>query len=386
MNVLLVSEPGENGVFRYVDGLARFLVDHGVQVHLAYSDRRSGSQLPELVEFVHEHGGATLNLATGNAPALSDVPAFCSLLALVRRVRPDVIHSHSSKAGVLARILTALGIRARQVYHPHAYAGMRVQSTLQHLVYDTVEQWLGFCGVTVNVSADEHAYARDHLRLPADKMVCIANGIDTALFRPSSVEEKRALRREFELPEDALLLGTLGRASVQKDPVTLYRALALAAAGNPRLHLFHVGCGELEEEIDRIAAAPPLRGRVRRLPFLAAPERFYRSLDGFILTSLYEGLSLAALEALACNLPLILSDAPGNRALLDLGLTHSYAAPIGDSEAFAARIGDWTADMQAHADSNHRTRAIEQYDSRHCFHRVLELYEQSGVSRGRAVI
>ncbi|HVU16677.1 MAG TPA: glycosyltransferase [Candidatus Didemnitutus sp.] len=385
MNVLLVSEPGENGVFRYVDGLARFLVDHGVTVHLAYSDRRSGAQLPELVSFVQDHGGATLNLATGNAPALSDVPALWSLLALVRRVRPDVIHSHSSKAGVLARVLAALGIRARQVYHPHAYAGMRVQSSVQHLVYDTVEQWLGFLGMTVNVSSDEHAYARDRLRLPGDHTVCIANGIDTAVFRPPTWLEKRELRREFGLPEDALILGTLGRASVQKDPVTLYRAVAQAAASHPRLHLFHVGCGELEQEIDRIAHEPPLRGRVLRLPFLAAPERFYRTLDGFILTSLYEGLSLAALEALACNLPLILSDAPGNRALLDLGLTHTHAAPIGDSAAFADCIAAWARTRHTPADSNHRTRAIEQYDSRHCFHRVLELYEQPELSLLKAV-
>ncbi|HEY4299516.1 MAG TPA: glycosyltransferase [Candidatus Didemnitutus sp.] len=387
MNVLLVSEPGENGVFRYVDGLARFLIARGIGVHLAYSDRRRCDQLDDLVDCVRRHGGTTLNLATGNAPALSDLPALFSLLALARRLRPDVIHSHSSKAGVLARLLAMFGIRSRQVYHPHAYSGMRVQSTLQHVVYDTLEQALGFCGTTVNVSPDEEAYAREFLRLPADRIVRIPNGIDPAVFRPPSALEKAALRRELELPPGAVILGTLGRAAPQKDPVTLYRAFGRALASHPGLVLFHLGCGELDAELDQLAAEPPLAGHVVRRHFLATPEKFYRAVDGFILTSLYEGLSLAALEALACDLPLILSEAPGNHALLELGLSHAYSAPVGDSDAFARQIARWAAESARRSRrSNHRVHALEDFDSRHCFHQVLELYEHAQPSGFRAAI
>src|SRR5580704_18502408 len=110
MKVLEVTEPGVDGVFRYVETLCHFLIERGVEVHLAYSDRRGSDRLPRLVAWVEQHGGRTVNLRTANRPAFSDWGALCSLLKLTRKVRPDVIHSHSSKAGFLGRILRGFGI------------------------------------------------------------------------------------------------------------------------------------------------------------------------------------------------------------------------------------------------------------------------------------
>src|SRR5687768_15129507 len=114
MNVLVISEPGVDGVLRYVDSLCHFLWQEGVNVHLAYSDRRGSERLLNLVAEVDEHGGRTVNMHTVNRPAFADGGAFWSLLRLVRAVRPDVIHSHSSKAGVLGRALRLCGVHAVQ--------------------------------------------------------------------------------------------------------------------------------------------------------------------------------------------------------------------------------------------------------------------------------
>ena len=375
MNVLLVTEPGENGVFRYVEGLAHYLVGRGVQVHLAYSDRRSGEQLPRLVEFVRRQGGATLNLATGNGPAWSDLRAFLALHRLARRVRPDVIHSHSSKAGVLARGLRLVRLPARQIYHPHAYSGQRPQGRVGRWLCNAVERVLGRWGTTVNTSPDENEFARECLHLPPGRARCVPNGVDTVRFRPAGPSEKIRLRRRLGLPVEALILGTLGRTCRQKDPLTLYRAFAQAAARRPGLVLAHVGCGELDGQLDRFVAEQELGGAVVRFPFLAQPEEFYRAIDGFILTSVYEGLSLAALEALACDLPLILSEAPGNRMLIALPLSHRHSAPVGDVGGFADAIGRWAAlAADAWRASNHRRIALEQFDCRRSFQQVLELY------------
>src|SRR3954471_18936880 len=116
MNVLVVSEPGIDGVFRYVEGLCHYLDAQGIGVHLAYSDRRGSERLHELVAWVEARGGRTVNLRTSNRPALSDLRAFTVLLRLAWAVKPDVIHSHSSKAGFLARALALLGVPAVQCY------------------------------------------------------------------------------------------------------------------------------------------------------------------------------------------------------------------------------------------------------------------------------
>ena len=124
MKVLIVVEPGVDGVFRHVEGLCQYLFSQQVEVHLAYSSLRGSDGLKTLVEAVRNRGGQTLDMRTGNAPCLADMRAFIKLRGLARKVRPDVIHAHSSKAGVLGRTLALAGIKAGFFYTAHAYYGL----------------------------------------------------------------------------------------------------------------------------------------------------------------------------------------------------------------------------------------------------------------------
>lgn len=375
MNVLVVSEPGVDGVFRYVEALCHFLVNRGIGVHLAYSDRRGSDRLLALVAWVEAHGGRTVNLRTANRPAFADVSAFLALRRLVRAVKPDVIHSHSSKAGFLARAMVFAGVRAAQVYHPHAYVGMRPVHGRFDVIYNTIEGVLGRVSHTVVVSRDENFFARSRLLLPAARLHLIPNGIDTGHFSPAPAEEKRRLRAAAGLPPDLPVLGFMGRSSPQKDPLTLYRAFALIAATRP-VALYHVGHGELDAELARLVDEAQLRHRVFRRDYTAAPAEFYRAVDGFILTSHYEGLSLAALEALSANLPLILSEAPGNRDLLALPLSHAWSAAPGDIPGFARAIAAWLDRLPQPAAVNHRWITLSHFALHDRFNDVLELYHR----------
>ncbi|MBW8782546.1 MAG: glycosyltransferase [Verrucomicrobia bacterium] len=385
MKVVIVSEPGVDGVFRCVEALVHFLLGQGMEVHLAYSDRRGSPQLLELVATVERAGGRTVNLRTGNRPALSDFRAFWALARLVRQVKPDIIHSHSSKAGALARVLPLAGAGwgAWQVYQPHAYAGMRPQRGRIDFVYDLIERILGHFSVTVSVSIDENNYALQQLRLPARRMLYVPNGISTAEFSPVSREAKQSLRDKLGLPRDGIILGSLGRAAAQKDPITLYRAFAKACQRRPNLYLFHVGRGELDLELDRLITVFGLEGRVIRYPSMATPVHFYRAVDGFILTSLYEGMSLAVLEALSCDLPLILSEAPGNLNVLELPLSHAWKAPIGDVSAFARMIEQWVVSCErpGKLHCNHREIAALNFERQGSLARVQQLYRDLKASR-----
>ena len=120
MRILLVVEPGIDGVFRHIEGLTFFLLAKGQEVHLAYSDRRGSDALENLLTLVREHGGGCFNLRVCNTPEPHDLMALWGLHAFARRIQPDVVHSHSSKAGVLGRALALLGISASFFYSPHA--------------------------------------------------------------------------------------------------------------------------------------------------------------------------------------------------------------------------------------------------------------------------
>jgi glycosyltransferase involved in cell wall biosynthesis len=381
MKVLVVTEPGVDGVFRYVETLCHFLIERGIDVHLAYSDRRGSDRLPKLVAWVEAHGGLTVNLRTSNRPAFSDWGAFCSLLKLAKTVKPDVIHSHSSKAGFLARTLRFFGIKAVQFYHPHAYVGMRPVPGRLDSVYNMIEGVLGRTAYTITVSAAEKCFACERLKIPPSRVFLMPNGVNTDFFTPAAPREKLRLREALGLPLHQPILGFIGRSSAQKDPLTLYRAFVRAAKEKP-ISLFHVGQGNLDAELDLLVERQGLSARVFRRPYMSVPLDFYRAVDGFILTSQYEGFSLAVLEALSANLPMIVSEAPGNIDLLAQPLSHLWKAQPGDVEGFSQCINRWYEKLQTPSSINHRAIAKLKFDNRQRLEEIVELYyELSGAAR-----
>ena len=374
MNILIVVEPGVNGVFRYVEALCDFLLSRGLRVHLAYSDIRGSDRLPLLVDRIEAAGGKTVNLRVDSRPLPRDLRALFQLWNFARQVRPDVIHSHSSKAGALSRALVPFGINSRQLYQPHAYRGMQPDAGKFVGIFNLAERLLGLTGGTINVSGDEQAFALNRLRIAAQRSFLIPNGVDCSRFRPVDAKRKMELRVRFNLPLNAPLLGTVCRSSWQKDPLTLYKAFALALQKCPGAYLFHIGEGELDGSVEALIDQLGVRGRVVRLPYLQNPAEAYQAVDGFILTSRYEGFSLAALEALATNLPVIISEAPGTGDIIRLPLSHLWKSRPGDAAGFADSISSWYQALQNPRPVNHAVIVQKSYDSQVSFQQVQELY------------
>lgn len=380
MQILLVTEPGVDGVFRHVEALASFLMERGHRIHLAYSDVRGSDRLAELVTKVSAAGGGTVNLAVGNAPGLGDVAALMKLRRLVQEARPDVIHAHSSKAGALARALVLLGVRQPVFYTPHAYYGLSGKGGMKSRVFNAVEAVFGRSGTTINLSEGERAFARDALKIPQARLRLIANPVDCVRFRPADAQKRQEIRAALGVPTGAILLGSVGRLAFQKDPLTLYHAFAKACQSMPTLWLYHLGDGELSEECAALADQLGIRSRIVRQTYLSEPLSFYQALDGMILTSRYEGLSFAVLEALACDLPVILSQVPGNSDFTEMGLSHCWLAGKEDVDGFAEVIGQWARDRERVRPSNHRQIAESRFSQEACFGAVEREYEQKGVA------
>ena len=376
LRVLLVVEPGVDGVFRHVEQLACFLLKQpGVEVHLAYSSVRGSPDLHALVRAVERHGGRTLDLRTSNAPRPADLLRFLRLRRLARAVRADVIHAHSSKAGVLARALAWTGVRARYIYTPHAYYQMHGAMTLKKRFFMAVERRFARTGVTMHVSASEADYAYRELGLPPSRQKVIFNGVDCDRFRPAAdPAEKDTLRRHFGLPPGACVLGTVARYSEQKDPLTLYRGVVAALTARPELYFAHLGKGELMQETAAIvrAAPPEVRARILQLESCDDLPGFYRMLDAFLLPSRYEGFALALLEALATGISLILTDCPGNTDLKAYGLDHVQWLPPGDVAELAERMQ--TGADTCGASNNHRATALRFFTQEGACRDILRCY------------
>jgi len=385
MKILIVSEPGENGVFRHVEDLVDYLISAGHTVSLAYSDVRASDRLFSLLQRVQQAGGQTVNLKIANQPQPTDLRALSRLWNLYRRFKPDVVHAHSAKAGGLVRLLRRMGAKPRVFYTPHAYYGMGRGRSLSIKFFTAIERLLAPGTTTINLSPDELEYGRDALHLDAAEQLLIPNGVDTKLFSPGSAAEKQTLRAELGIPVDAVVLGSLGRFSYQKDPETLHRAFRACADHMSDLYLIHVGAGEMRASVQEHARMHGYNKRVVWIEYLRNPAPFYRMLDGFILSSRYEGLSFAVLEALSANLPLILSDAPGNRSFSTLGLSHYWTARVEYPASFASAITSWYDDRVHARPCNHQEIAAARFSRQAQFCSIEKAYAPGSGVQANAV-
>lgn len=375
MNVLQVVEPGVDGVFRHVEGLTRFLGSRGVAVSLAYSDVRGSEGLRRLVAEVTASGGTTLNLEVGNKPSLNDVLAALKLHRLIAEVEPDVVHAHSSKAGGLVRLPFVAARRTPVFYTPHAYYGMARRSGAGPWVFDRVESLLARRGTTINISRDEADFARARLGVQAQRQRVIHNPVRTETFRPPTPSERAAARAALALPEQAFAIGTVGRMCFQKDPETLYRALAPLLRRRPDLFLLHLGEGELLDDLKSLCAALMIDRQVRFCGYAENPIGFFHALDALAMTSRYEaGWPIVILEALACGLPVVSSRAPGTADIDKAGLSHCWTAAAGDIAGFEAAFGAMLEDVPRARPNNHRELALGRFSPEACYGAVLEQY------------
>lgn len=353
-------------------------------MHLAYSDRRSCDDLQPLVCRVRESGGSTLNLQVGNAPELGDIPALVALYRFIRQTKADVIHAHSSKAGALARALRVVGLKQPIFYSPHAYYGLQPRGLVKTAFYNNIERVLKVVGHTVNNSHSEARFAKECLQVDAGRQLTVQNGVSTRRFTEAERDQRTAARKLLGLPKDAIIIGTICRVSEQKDPLTLYKAFSRVARARKDLVLYHLGGEgprELEQPLRAVVDSHNISQQVFRERFRSDTSTVYHALDALMLTSRYEGLSLVLLEAMACNLPLILSDAPGNMDLRKDDLNRVWWGRPGNVNDFAEALGDCI--LTTRAGCNHREVACARYSQDGCYDTLLDHYEASVMQTGR---
>ena len=387
MRVMLVVEPGIDGVFRHVESIVHGLLQVEIPVALAYSSQRGSDRLEKLVKLVsRSSSGDSVDLKTGNSPTSRDILAAARLARFAMCWKPHLIHAHSSKAGALVRGLGKLGIlNGYLFYTPNAYYGMNTPSGLRRTVFNGVERALLGAGISINVSRDELQFASSGLGQRRSQRVLIHNSVDFEKFIPVVRLEKRRLREQWGIPVGSVVIGSVGRLSWQKDPVSLVKAFARAREQDPRLFLLILGQGELSDAVESAVDKFEVRDAYMRLEYASEPQPIYQMMDIFGLASRYEGLAFSVLEALACDLPVVLTDVPGNRAFQGLDIPGMVIARADCVDAMATCILIAVNSLNGRNECGVRDRARKFFGSRDAFARLHQLYT-SRFSRSYPVI
>ena len=305
--------------------------DGPLAVGLGESDRASA-------EDARRRGVTLVDVAgLGREVGPRDLVALARLVALVRRVRPAIVHTHTSKAGFVGRLAARLARAPAVIHQPHGHIFYGYYGAGRTALYVGLERlaarWTDRIVTLTDRGTDEHL-ARGIGRRAQYRTV--PSGVPTAELRaraPGRAEARRALG----LPADAFVVGALGRLVPVKGFDVLVAALPAVAAAVPSARVLLVGDGPERAALQAQAAACGVGQRLHVTGATAEIARALAACDVLAAPSRNEGMGRALVEAMALGVPVVAAAVGGIPAVVGDG-EGGRLVPAGDEAALAEAL------------------------------------------------
>ncbi len=337
MNILYLLPYLEGGgTERHVLSLCKGLKErgHGIRVlaprgELASEFERAGIPL-------------TFYKSLGESPFSGARDLVQNLKYIYTHDNPDVIHVHAGTELLIVnwwvmRSIPALK-RPSVIFTVHTYFSKT--SSFDYFLAARCGNRLAKSVITVSHDDGERMVSSG---LYKDKLRVILNGVPS----PPSLNdsEKKKFRGEWNILDNAVLLSSVGRLEEQKGYDLLIPAFASACKSHNELYLIVFGEGSQRDRLESLSTKLNINHRLRLPGFISDAPTKIQATDIFISSSRLEGLSLALVEAMAAGLPIIATDAGGNREAV--GLNYPYVIPIEDEFKLAESIDKLVSDSNA---------------------------------------
>lgn len=292
--------------------------------------------------------------------ASDDWGAFRELLRLLRNERPDILHTHTAKAGALGRLAgwiyrwTTPGGRDLKIFHTfHGHVLQGYFSPLKTQFFRWVERLLALISTRVITLSEG---LRDELVsfgiAPREKIQVVSLGLELSEFLDIGNKngDDGSLRHSCKIPPEAFVVGIVGRLVPIKDHQTLFEAARLLISEGMDLHLLIVGDGELRSPLERQALEMLPEDRAHFTGWRFDLSRVYRDVDLVVLCSLNEGTPVSLIEAMAASRPVVATGVGGVPDLLGwsgdsvpspgsfVGTERGWIVPTKDPSGLAAAI------------------------------------------------
>jgi len=277
---------------------------------------------------VIERAGVTVRLLRRNIPKF-DLNLVWRLRKCFQQDRIEILHAHLFGA-TLHSMIAAKGI-----------LGLSKIVTLHCDREDNVLQRFGYpflfsaATCVIGVSQDASRIMGERYRNLQRKLLTIPNGIDIQIFSKRSPKEP--IREKLNLPIKSKIIGAIGRLTIQKGYAYLLQAFAQIRKTHPEAHLIIVGEGELSLTLETLKNTLKLDGSVHFLGSRNDVPELLQAIDVFVMSSLWEGLPLVLLEAMASGVPLVAPRVGGVPEVVADGV-EGLLVPPGDSDSLAQAI------------------------------------------------
>jgi glycosyltransferase involved in cell wall biosynthesis len=367
--VLLVTQPTVGGAAQQVWQLASGLNARHFEVSVA--SPADGW----LRERLLRHGGTHHPIGfVREISLLSDLRSIVALGRLVHEIRPDILHAHSSKAGILARWAGRRYRVPAVIYTPHGFAFLQASGWRRWLYLQLERLASPFADRLACVSVSEREAAVHHRVGRAEKIVVIPNGVDI----PQTPEAgKGALKALLGVGPSCQVVAMVSRLSRPKQPEDLIRAAArLAESRTPsEVRFVFIGSGPLERPALSMVRSLGQESRVVFLGDRSDVLTLMADVDVFALATASEGMPFTLLEAMAAGKPVVGSRVPGIVDLVFDGL-NGYTYPAGDAVELAKRLGELLRDerLRRRLGGEGKRRVEKEFTTERMLHETEEMY------------
>jgi glycosyltransferase involved in cell wall biosynthesis len=308
-----------------------------------------------------------------------DLKAFLGLYRIFRDEKPHIVHTHTSKAGILGR-WAALLARVPVILHtPHGHVFWGYFGPMQTGLFIVLEKITALFTDRIIALTDQEM--ADHLRFHIardKKFTTIHSGADLSPFN-TALYDRSKMKAELHIPPDDLVVGTVGRLTPVKGQIHLIEAAAKVLEVRPDSTFVFLGDGELQPELRERAAVLGMADRIRFPGWRPDTAAVMSVFDVFALPSLNEGMGRVLIEAMALSKPIIASRIGGITDLIIHG-KNGLLVPPRDAgaiaEAILALLGD---ESRRKAMGSEGRRMAEGYSAELMVEKINALYEQLSV-------
>lgn len=247
-----------------------------------------------------------------------DLKAMFEIYKILKEIEPNIVYTHSSKAGGLGRIPAKL-VGAKSIYNPHGWAFDMNVSNKKKFVFKYAEKLLGyFTDKIIAISQYEKEVAINEKIVKDKKIEVIENAIDLEKFNKKY--DSSELLNDLQWNKDCIVIGMIARISEQKSPHTFVDIAIRLSEKYPQYRFLMVGDGEQRDEIENRIKNNNLDSKFYITGWVDDPYKYLDIFDVALLTSKWEGFGLVIPEYMAAGKPVIASNVGGIPTIINNGI------------------------------------------------------------------
>ena len=303
---------------------------------------------------------------------VSDVKAMINIYKIIKKENPDIVYSHSSKAGALSRIPAKI-LKVTNIYNPHGWAFDMNINKIKKLIYKTIEKILAIItNKIIAISEYEKDVSIKNNIAPIEKIRLIKNAVD--IDRIENTQRYDEIIDDLGWNKEDIIIGMVARITEQKSPETFVEIARKLIVKHNNVKFMLIGDGEKRKEIEQLIKLYDLDNKFYISGWVDNPIKYIKLFDFALLTSKWEGFGLVIPEYMAAKKVVIASNVGGITDIIDDKETGFLVDTVDDYVRIISKLINDKNEMNRIAENAQRT-AKGEYDFRRVIKQHNELFE-----------